>query len=295
MLKPIFRNEPLQNQFDRDGYVVVRNMLSQSQVKHLDGLYKRLSKDHFADKLSMHSSSHTSNADMLKLINKELRETVTGEVDKYLCDYKFYMGNYLVKESRPDSLFDMHQDWNCVDEPNYCSLNVWMDMQGTNRDNGYMFFVKGSHRIMPTLRFSPQCPVPFEKIRSIIPQYYTYLETSAGDVVFLNNACIHGSVVNRSGKTRVAAILGAYSADADLLHYYLEPGAALDKVERYKVCTDSFIYMPRGQRPPYSEFDGYVTYSPRQMEVEEFKQFMARNSSIKEKSVYLLRKLKLAS
>jgi hypothetical protein len=291
MLKPVFKSEELQTVFERDGYVVARQLLPHSVVKELRQLYFKYEKEHCGDKLGMHSTAHTNNYDILREIHQSIENITVEYADRYLRDYKFYLGNFLVKESRKDSLFDLHQDWTCVDEPDYCSFNFWMDLEGMSQANGRLFFVKGSHHLRPgLLRFAPTCPTPWNQIQSIAPQFYTYLDTQPGDVVFLNNATLHGSVINASGKNRIAAVLGAYSADAPLLHYYLEPGAPLNKIERHIVTTESLIAMPRGQRPPNSIFDGYFSYDTPDVTPQEFTRFMMRQYNLKEKAIYYLRR-----
>lgn len=293
MIKSIFKNELNQIQFEKNGYLLVRNLIPKGVVNKLRELYFKYEKEHWGDKLGMHSTAHTNNYEILRDIHQNLESLTSEYAEKYLTNYKFYLGNFLVKESRQDSLFDIHQDWTCVDEPDYCSFNFWMDLEGMNQSNGRLFFLKGSHRLREkVLRFSPFCPTPWEKIRKIAPQFYTYLDTNPGDVVFLNNSTLHGSVLNTSGKSRLAAVLGAYSSDATLLHYYLEPKADLSKVERYIVDTECLINMPRGQRPHGGKFDGFVSYDTDEVTPEEFVNFMTLQFTPIERIGFYGRKIK---
>jgi len=294
MPNPVFKQEELQLQFDKDGYVVARQLIPMEVVKELRNLYKKYEHIHHGDKLGMHSTAHTNQFDVLGEIHTKLEEITATYADKYLINYKFYLGNFLIKESRADSLFDMHRDWTCVDEEQYVSFNYWMDLEGMNSQNGQLFFIKGTHRLSPNIRFSPTCPTPWGQIKQIAPLFYTYLNTEPGDVVFLNNAVLHGSVPNSSGKNRIAAVLGTYSADATLLHYYKEPNAPLNKVERHIVTTESLINMPRGQRPPGSIFDGYVSYTDAEISPKTFVDFMMKQSSVTDKARYYARRLKSA-
>ncbi len=290
MLYPIFKNQLLQKQFEQDGFIVIRKLLPSNIIDKIRALYKRFSNEHLENVYGMHTTSHASKPEMLKIIYSELLELTAEYGEKYLCNYKFYLGNFFIKESRNDSLFNAHQDWNCVDEPDYCSLNLWMSLEKTNAKNGHLFFIKGSHRIRQTLRISPQCPTPWDNVKPIFHLFYTYVDTEPGDVIFLNNACLHGSTINYSGKSRISAALGAHSDKAQLLHYYLEPGASLDKVEKHIVTSESLINMIRGQRPPDSRFDGYVTYNTIPVEKNEFIDFMFSQYTFNDKLQYYFRK-----
>ncbi len=292
MLMPIFIKESEQIAFERDGYLIVRKLLPKHVVGELRALYFKWEKLHLGDRLGMHSTAHTSNAEMLGEVYTELRRLTEEYADKHLRDYKFFLGSFLIKESRNDSLFDIHQDWTCVDEPQYCSLNFWMDLEGMNQNNGQLFFLKGTHNLAPNLRFPPQCPTPWNQVKKIAPLFYTYLYTEPGDVVFINNATLHGSVVNRSGRNRIAAILGVYSADAPLLIYYKDPNAPLNKIERYLVNTENLTNMPRLGRPPGAVFDGYATYNTHEVTPDEFYNFMMKQMNAKEKLTYYIRKIK---
>lgn len=282
MIKPIFKSEELQFQFERDGFVLVRDLIPLKIVARLRQLYLENETKHKGNELSMHSTAHCDEFEMLANIHYLLEKLTKEYADKYLINYKFYLGNFLVKENRHDSLFNMHQDWTCVDEPDYCSFNYWMDLEGMDEINGQLFVLKGTHKLCHNIRFAPSCPTPWGKITHVAPYFYTYLKTNPGDVVFLNNAVLHGSVVNRSSKNRIAAVLGAYSADAKLLHYYKPQDAPLDKVERWIVTTESLINMPRGKRPPGAIFDGYQKVSPKEVSKGEFINFMVRNSSFRD-------------
>ncbi len=291
MIQPIFKNELHQQQFEKDGFVVARKLIPAAVVTALRQLYFKFQKEHHGDKLGMHSTAHTNNYEILHEIHETLVDLTTEYADQFLMNYKFYLGNFLVKESRKDSLFDMHQDWNCVDESQFCSLNFWMDLEGMNKHNGRLFFVRGTHRLAPNIRFAPNCPTPWQKVKNIAPLFYTYLDTEPGDVVFLNNATLHGSVINTSGKNRIAAVLGTYPANATLLHYYKDADAPLDKIERHIVTTEGLTNMPRGQRPAGSIMDGYVTYNTPEVTPKEFVDFMMKQYNMKDKMVHYVRRL----
>lgn len=288
MLKPIFKRAEDQELFEKTGYLVVRQLISKDTVSKLRDIYFEYEKEHAISNLGMHSTVQTNNYEIVRDIYHRMEEMVSEYADKYLTNYKFYLGNFLIKESRNDSMLEMHQDWTCVDEPDFCSFNFWIDLDGRDKTNGRMFFLKGSDRLRQgLLRFAPEGLTPWEEIRDMAPQYYTYVNTDPGDVIFINNATLHGSCINKSGKSRLTAVLGAYSADASLLHYYLESGGALDKVERLLVNSENFINMPRGKRPPGSVFDGYATYDTPIVSQPEFIRFMmAQLSNVERLSIY---------
>jgi hypothetical protein len=294
MKKPIFKSEEEQATFDKEGYVVVRRLIPMPIVEALNALYLKHEKESQADQHGMSNSSHVRSTEAVLKICQEIELLVTEYVDKHLINYKFFGGGFLVKKSGEDSYFDMHQDRTLVEEPQYCSLNFWMSLDDIGKDRGRLFVLKGSPRLSPYIRTAPEYSMKLNRVKKVAPHFFTYLDTEAGDVVFFNHALIHGSEKNLSGRSRMAAAMGIYSADAQLSIYYKDSKSPPNKAERYIIDNQVFINSRFG-RPPEEAFDGYVSLNSEWVQAvtpQEFSDFMMQQLSLKEKMVVYVRKVK---
>lgn len=286
MLKPILRNEQEQITFERDGYIVIRKLIPPKVVNELKALYATYEKEHYIDQHGMSNSSHISNAEVLFDIYRKMESLVAEYADKHLTNYKFFVGSFLVKKSGEDSFFDLHQDRTLVEEPLYCSLNFWISLDEINASNGRLFVLKGTPRLQPYIRTAPQYSMKWNQIKGIAPFFYTYINTEAGDVVLFNHATFHGSEKNRSGRSRMAAAMGVYSADSPLYIYYKDANTPPNMAERYIVNTQILTNLPRLKgRPPQEAFSGYVSLGTaweQSVTPEEFQEFMMQQLDFKE-------------
>ena len=105
--------------------MVVRQLIPPPVIKQLREFYFKHEKIHYGDKLGIHYTAHTNNYDILREIHETLVNLTTEYADKYLTGHKFYLDNFLAKESRQDSLFDLHQDWTCVDHKFENLPGIW--------------------------------------------------------------------------------------------------------------------------------------------------------------------------
>lgn len=293
MLKPIFKSEQEQAAFEKDGYVVVRKLIPENVVKELKALYTKYEKEIYVDQHGMRNSSHIRNAEMLLDIYEQVKILVTDYADKHLINYKFFAGGFLVKESREDSFFDMHQDRTLVEEPQYCSLNFWISLDNIDKNNGRLFFLKGTPRLAPYIRTAPEYPMKWNQIKKTAPPFHTYIDTEVGDVVFFNHALLHGSEKNRSGRSRMAVAMGVYSADTPLSIYYKDANTLPNKAERYLIDTQILINSRNG-RPPENTFSGYVSLDTgwgAAVTPKEFYEFMMKQLGLSEKVVVYSRQL----
>ena len=256
MQKPrVFINEELQNEFDKNGFVKFR-LLSNEQVKRLHDFYIGTQTQHessVVDRKKFHATNDTDDAGLIAGADAFIKQVMMEEVDKHFFNYKTIAANYLLKQSSEESILHPHQDLRFVDEDKFYSFNIWVATEPTDKTNGCLRFLKGSHLLHDTIRPLPNYPWKYDSVASIIPQYFTDVPTETGECVILNHACIHGSYPNLSGKVRIAAILAMIPAEAEICHYFLPDGNPANKVEKYAMTLDDFIHLKGGQRPEKAE------------------------------------------
>lgn len=246
----VFKNEDLQNQFDENGFVKFR-MYSEEQVNRLHKFYMDTQAQHetVIDRKKFHATNDTDDAELISRSDGFIKEVMSEEIDKHFYNYKTIAANYLLKQSSEDSVLAPHQDLRFVDEEKYYSFNIWVATEATNKNNGCLRFLKGSHRLYDTIRPLPSYPWRFQNVISLIPPYFTDVPTEIGDCIILNHACIHGSYPNLSGHTRIAAILAMIPQEAEIFHYFLPNGDPENEVEKYAMSLDDFVNLKVGHRP----------------------------------------------
>src|SRR5579863_7644449 len=109
IMKPIFKNAELQQQIERDGYVLM-DMLSNDEVKELKEYYSTLNNDHIPF-YGFHVSLDNSSSDFVSGVMNKIKSVITKHADEIFKDYKIFTSSYVVKEKNPIGVVPPHQDW----------------------------------------------------------------------------------------------------------------------------------------------------------------------------------------
>lgn len=274
-MERVFKDEALQRKFEQDGYVKFK-LLGLEQVEALRQLYEQSRKIHesVAEEYKMHSTSDTNDTSLLQWVDEQVKAIVQDEIAKHFMDYKLIISNFIVKEPGADSILNPHQDWNFTDETQYFSIALWMPVVPTNAVNGNLQCVKGSHRFRQTLRVSPGFEWEFEPVRPLLNQNLSDEPTELGECIAINHSVIHGSRMNRSNESRVAAILGIVPQNAQLYHYFWEPGQPADKIEQFAMTPEAFYTLKKAERPADGKFLGYVYHDYTPVTEQEMKVYL---------------------
>lgn len=272
MTKPsVFRDEQLQKEFNENGFVKFR-MFNAEQMQRLRDFYLATQPDHetVIDRRKFHTTNDTDNAVLIGDADSLIKQVMFEELDKHFKDYKTIEGTYLLKQPHEDSELGPHQDLSFVDESKYYSFNIWVATEATNRHNGGLRFLKGSHLLHDTIRAMPAYPWKYQEVRHLIPQYFTDITTEVGECVVLNHACIHASYPNLSGQTRIAAILGMIPHEAEICHYFLPEGNPQNQVEKYSMTLEDFIHLKENHRPEGAKLEQKFHYDFSPMDKASF-------------------------
>lgn len=251
MTKPaVFKSEQRQAEFDQNGFVKFR-MFSPAQVKRLHDFYLQTQPAHetIIDKKKFHATNDTDNEALIADADRFIKDVMFEEIDKHFYNYQTIAASYLVKQPDEQSVLGPHQDLKFVDEQNAYSFNIWVATESTNKTNGGLRFLKASHNFHQTVRPLPNYPWKYRGLEDIIELYLTDIETSVGDCVVLNHACIHASYPNKSNHIRVAAILALMPLNSKIVHYFLPDGKPQNKVEEYEISLEDIVNLKSHQRP----------------------------------------------
>jgi ectoine hydroxylase-related dioxygenase (phytanoyl-CoA dioxygenase family) len=257
----IFRDQQLQDEFDKNGFVKFR-MFSEEQIGRIRDYYMQTQEAHetIADQRKFHATNETNNPELISSSDNMIRKIMMEEVDKHFIDYKIIAANYLVKQSDQQSELGPHQDLRFVDETRFYSFNIWVATEPTRKENGGLRFVAGSHLWHDTVRTLPSYPWKYKTVFDDLLSMLTDVTTEVGDVVILNHACIHASYPNLSGRIRIAAIMAMIPQEAEITHYFLPEGDPQNEVEEYVMTLQDFVYLKVGQRPENARLNKKFIY-----------------------------------
>lgn len=215
MKEAILKNEAYQKEFDENGFVKIK-LFTSSEIEDLN----KLRDTYFpGDPNAFFSSSYLNELEQKKEVSNAISNKISNAIERELTNHRLIGGAFLIKGTGPKSEMPMHQDWTIVDEQQFYAANMWIPLTETNQENGTLELLKGSHLWNEAIR-APTLPMAFEGHQELIKPHLTSVEMELGEVILLNQATIHYSKPNLSGKVRPAITAGIISKDATLKFFY---------------------------------------------------------------------------
>ena len=267
-MKPLFISPQHQQKFEEDGFVKIP-LLNASEITSLLAEYDKVSEQHERLNIPYITTSLTYDAGLIARVDEVLQRIMGPAIDKFMIHYKLLFGNFLIKMPVSNSETAPHQDISFVDEDQYASVNIWVALQDINKENGCMYFLKGSHKLVSTLRPACQYDWEFEQVKEEIIRHADTFTAKAGDAFIFNHAVLHGSYPNTSGKPRVAAVIAAYHSEAPLIHYYM-PKDKKGVLQKYAMTKEAFLNFTEGEPPQKGVLVEEFNYEFRSLSKKEF-------------------------
>ncbi|MFN7925981.1 MAG: phytanoyl-CoA dioxygenase family protein [Bryobacteraceae bacterium] len=222
-------NPDLREQFERDGFAVIRGFFDAAEVAALEGALERFVRD-VAPRVDRAHVMYEDPADPASLKQadclhfepvldayrtsgkvRQLAESLIGEVAPQHCEY-FNKPPHNNKPTPP------HQDgyYFCL-EPNV-ACTLWIPLDRVDEDNGTLTYVRGSHRL-GVLPHRATAVLGFSQ--GLIPDPANLGEAvlcpaEPGDVLVHHSLTVHSAGANRSTRNRRSIGYVYYSAAAKL-------------------------------------------------------------------------------
>ncbi|GIV34459.1 MAG: hypothetical protein KatS3mg031_1994 [Chitinophagales bacterium] len=216
-MRRIFRNDVLESEISRKGYVIIRNMVEEQVC---DDLYHFFDQHDTVDHRPFSITNWSNNAAYRSKTFQYIAEKLLPVSRQYLLNYRPVMGVFTAKRPSVKSDMLLHQDWSLVDESVFRSVSVWVALCDMNKRNGNLQVAEYSH-LYAGLPRGMNIPVPFEDLRQEIQTHFlTDLPLAKGDAVVFDHRLIHASPENQTERIRLAAVLALIPYEADLIHYY---------------------------------------------------------------------------
>lgn len=230
----VFRDEKLQEQFEREGYVIV-DFYTPEQCLELEQLYHQL---HPKGERGFYPSTFSQDVTYRETVNSEIQRIGGGWMNNNLQDIKTMFGAFIVKYPGPDSAMSVHQDMTLVDETKYTGINIWCPLIDLSDNNGVIQVLPRSHRLTPTYRGST-IPGLYDDVQKEILEYLQPVYLKAGQAVIFDQSIIHYSAANVSDKIRITTNIYFTHRDADFRICYWQKDYG-NKVEIFEE-DDTFM------------------------------------------------------
>lgn len=273
-MKELFKSNEYQKQFEKDGFVKLA-LLSKIQVAELMAFYKTVAAEHENINIPYITTSHSNNPELIAKVDAVLQRVIAPALENYLINYKLLFGNYLIKIPGEGSETAPHQDITFVDESKYTSVNIWVALQDIDKENGCMYFLKGSQAFIPTIRPTHDYPWAYELVTEEIKRYSDSFTANAGDAFVFNHAVVHGSYPNMTKQPRLAAVIAAYPDEAELIHYFLPPNEK-KCMKKYRMTKEAYLSFVKHQPPEKGIFLNEIDCDFKQVNTKEFKTMLKK-------------------
>lgn len=248
IIRPLFRDPVLQQQFDQNGYVIV-DLLTTNQVEKLKKIYHSLKGD-----LGMPAFASTimsGDAQYRKAVSSVIEETLGPPLQNILTDSRIFWGNFNIKyPNGRNGTVPLHQDPSFLDERLFCPLGIWAPLNNITALNGALHVIPGSHLLLK----QPRCggrPFPFarEVQTELMERYGRQLIIPAGHAYIGSPALFHYSLPNSSSEPRIVAAGLAGGGESTLKYFHFNQQNGTGFAEMFDVDKDYYLSAPLFSRP----------------------------------------------
>jgi ectoine hydroxylase-related dioxygenase (phytanoyl-CoA dioxygenase family) len=284
-----FKDAAMEEDFERDGYVVIKNMAAKEDVKQMLALFNR----HYKapeEKVVAWNTAAMLGEEEKNHISVELMKTLSLALNTYIEDYTPHFAYFLTKPAEKTATnISMHRDASAVDEKQSEYLIFWMPLIDLNENNGCLYIMPGSNKLfLYELPFAVDWP--YKHLLKDLEAYKVDLKLSAGDAVIFSGKTLHGSYPNASDSPRPAVCCGLIDPVTQLLYYYYNRDN--NTVETYEVGPDFFLHSdfsaPKGKYPLRSSFD----YKPPVIQPKDIKSFYGKAGGLEKNGVNFFTRVK---
>jgi len=222
--RKVFRDPALQKQFDRNGFVAVP-MLTEEEVArlHLEIAALRPADAWAPDgRGPAMNSYHCSFLDTDRAFKRAaydlLAAAFSRTIERYLDAYRPLSANFYSKPSGRGRI-PVHQNWPVLDDLNATSVTVWCALVDVSEDNGTLYMVPGSHKLLPHVE-GPRSPAYFSAFDDQLWDCLRPLTASAGAGFIFDDSIVHGSPDNAAHEARLAVQITCVPDESRPVFYF---------------------------------------------------------------------------
>lgn len=280
MRRTLIDNE-LETKFQKDGYVEVP-FLTSEEVDMLKSFYfDTLSES--GGRLGPEDEKHQSqavitydftfidkNSDYKQQVFDMITKAFKNRVDDYLENYQPIIANF-IRKMEDGGEVPLHQNWAFADEHKCATVSIWCPLVDSNKENGTLEVVPGSHKRFGEVR-GPMIKSELAGIQQeIIDKFMVPIETKAGNCVILDDSIVHYSSPNHTDGLRLAIQLILIPSEEKSIHFHMDLAKDRTMVEVLEVDRDFYMKFNPWKKPAedVKRIDSFK-YVPFDMTIQEF-------------------------
>lgn len=237
-----FLDPEYSSHYDKYGYVVVKNILSNAHIERILNGYKKIveltnlsSVNSFLSSVSLGSDSFSIGINTVNSICLEILPTVLN-VSK--CDFNLG-GSILIKGK--GCYLPPHQGTPLVIENDQLVSYIWMPTESVGKENGTFMAIPGSHKWAAIQRSSQHEYWPFNPFIEKLNKLMVPIFVEKGDILIFDSALIHASLDNFTNHYRIAANATIVPKEAKFVQYVELKFLSKFLIKKYIVDRDYWI------------------------------------------------------
>lgn len=292
-MRKIFFDENTQKELMQKGYTKVQLLTDEEVAYVVNELSKLTPDDRFAPTGNEYGSTFhftfiDTNKDYRQKTNDLLSELFAPHIKRLLVDYTILTCNFYVKPSGRGQLH-VHQNWNMTAKKNDTSLTVWCPLIDVDEQNGTLYVVEGSHKIVPNIETYNTTPFFYNFCNSIMERHSKPMRLKAGEGLIFDDSLIHWSADNKSSVPRYVAQALCVPQEATPVFYYPVQNNEGNRFELLELDNEFFIeqsFQDLLNRPDNLKSLGFLENTNAMLSEDAFLKLLKKGDEIRHKIYY---------
>lgn len=258
-----FNNESYKLFFKENGYVIIKNVVSEQAINKILEAYQLLIQHKDFYEVDGFITSANYGFDIQFPVHQILKDVNKEVLPKIFDTNKIYHNllNVLVlKFCKDKKEFFPHQDVPLIEENKGHTIFAWIPTEDINENNGSLLVLPKSHKYFRWQHTHDQTHSPLKNLHNEMLKDMTPIFLKKGDLVLFDNALIHASLPNKTDKVRIAMNTGVAINEMPLINYKIIANKK-NYIEKYIIDEEfwqkgNFLnpdYVPEKYFPPVIE------------------------------------------
>ena len=218
MKRPKLKNHNDDKFLQENGFIVIHDFLSEKQLKSADSIKENLMLKHTTlDPVFWNSLWNVPEIEFERS-SDDLLGLMKGNLDERLKDYEVPQVSIMVKLPGEHTACYPHRDFSILNEETNQYWNAWCPLIDIDDKIGPLYALRASHiKLNHILAFNEKWPyIDYYKEVEKLSEHF---KIKKGDLIIYCDRTVHGSIPNRTKRTRGNLHFGILPLNADYKYY----------------------------------------------------------------------------